>query len=218
MILRHINGVPTENLGYSAVLDLTRGDVRGLTLSLQHDDASDRLGHLSRPASVLTSMPNGAGPHPRGAVACDESSDDDDERGIVKVKFGADDMMPLGITFLPISIRSVDPEGLAQSCVTQPLQPGMVLQSINGASAASLNYASVLATMDGTGDYALKQLSLTFRREETELHNGSQSSFTVDFHEKLLKFTVSAGDTATIVATIQDGLFAIRDWDSRKQD
>jgi hypothetical protein len=41
-----------------------------------------------------------------GPVVCDDSSGDDDEAGIVKVKFGAEDQGPLGINFKEISIKS----------------------------------------------------------------------------------------------------------------
>lgn len=61
---------------------------------------------MNSPGSGGGSPAPGMGPiHPRGPVQCDDSSDDDDERGILKVKFGADDTGSLGIKFKEVSVR-----------------------------------------------------------------------------------------------------------------
>ena len=78
-----------------------------------------------------------AGP---GPVRCDGSSSDDDELGIVKVKFGAEDQGPLGIEFKEVSIRSCNPGGMGQFRAGRPLEAGMILRAINGVPADRLAF------------------------------------------------------------------------------
>ena len=83
-----------------------------------------------------------AGP---GPVRCDGSSSDDDEQGIVKVKFGAEDQGPLGIEFKEVSIKSCDPGGMGQFRAGRPLEAGMVLRAINGVPADRLAFNACVA-------------------------------------------------------------------------
>ena len=78
-----------------------------------------------------------AGP---GPVRCDGSSSDDDEQGIVKVKFGAEDQGPLGIEFKEVSIKSSNPGGMGQFRAGRPLEAGMILRAINGVPADRLAF------------------------------------------------------------------------------
>jgi hypothetical protein len=86
--------------------------------------------------------------HPRGGpgvgrpVACDDSSSDDDELGIVKVKLGTEDYDPLGIEFQEVSIKSVNSSGMAQLRAGRPLEAGMILRAINGVPADRLAFSA----------------------------------------------------------------------------
>ena len=94
----------------------------------------------------IIAVPGAPAIHGPGPVQCDDSSDDDEERGIYKVKLGADDTGNLGIKFREISIESVQPEGLGQYRAQRTLEPGFVLKAINGVPADRLAYnACVLA-------------------------------------------------------------------------
>ena len=73
-------------------------------------------------------------------MVCDDSSGDDDELGIVKVKFGAEDQGPLGIEFKEVSIKTVNPSGMGQYRAGRPLESGMVLRAINGVPADRLAF------------------------------------------------------------------------------
>ena len=75
----------------------------------------------------IAAPPTIAGP---GPVRCDGSSSDDDEQGIVKVKFGAEDQGPLGIEFKEVSIKSCNPGGMGQFRAGRPLEAGMILRTV----------------------------------------------------------------------------------------
>ena len=85
----------------------------------------------------IAAPPPIAGP---GPVVCDDSSGDDDELGIVKVKFGAEDQGPLGIDFKEVSIKSCNPSGMGQFRAGRPLEAGMILRAINGVPADRLAF------------------------------------------------------------------------------
>ena len=85
----------------------------------------------------IAAPPTIAGP---GPVRCDGSSSDDDEQGIVKVKFGAEDQGPLGIEFKEVSIKSCNPAGMGQFRAGRPLEAGMILRAINGVPADRLAF------------------------------------------------------------------------------
>ena len=103
------------------------GDIRGLTLTFQVPDHENWGG-------FDTNKPAG------NPVVCDDSSGDDDELGIVKVKFGADDQGPLGIEFKEISIKRCNPSGIGQFRAGRPLEAGMILRAINGVPADRLAF------------------------------------------------------------------------------
>jgi hypothetical protein len=88
-------------------------------------------------AHQIAAPPPIAGP---GPVVCDDSSGDDDEAGIVKVKFGAEDQGPLGIDFKEVSIKSCNPSGMGQFRAGRPLEVGMILRAINGVPADRLAF------------------------------------------------------------------------------
>ena len=92
---------------------------------------------FSEPPAGLGGPPMIAGP---GPVRCDGSSSDDDEQGIVKVKFGAEDEGPLGIEFKEVSIKSCNPGGMGQFRAGRPLEAGMILRAINGVPADRLAF------------------------------------------------------------------------------
>ena len=103
------------------------GDIRGLTLTFQRPDDEDWGGfNTNKPAGI--------------PVACDDSSGDDDELGIVKVKFGAEDRGPLGIEFKEISIKRCNPTGMGQFRAGRPLEAGMILRAINSKPADRLAF------------------------------------------------------------------------------
>ena len=103
----------------------------------QRDDANVNNTGAGLGGPGLGGMPMIAGP---GPVRCDGSSSDDDEQGIVKVKFGAEDQGPLGIEFKEVSIRSCNPAGMGQFRAGRPLEPGMILRAINGVPADRLAF------------------------------------------------------------------------------
>eukprot|EP01046_Picozoa_sp_COSAG06_P071676 COSAG06_NODE_20611_length_788_cov_1.043541_1_plen_138_part_00 len=88
------------------------------------------------PSQIATPPPI-AGP---GPVVCDDSSGDDDEQGIIKVKFGAEDLGPLGIDFKEVSIKSCNPSGMGQFRAGRPLSAGMILRAVNGVPADRLAF------------------------------------------------------------------------------
>ena len=98
-------------------------------------------------------------------MVCDDSSGDDDDLGIVKVKLGAEDAGSLGIEFQEISIRSVNPTGMAQSRAARPLVPGMVLRAINGVPVERLAYNAVLE-LTGHEGADIRGLTLTLQHAE----------------------------------------------------
>ena len=75
-----------------------------------------------------------------GPVVCDDSSSDDDDLGIIKVKLGPEDQGPLGIDFKQISIESFNPSGLGQFRAGRPLEAGMILRAVNSVAADRLAY------------------------------------------------------------------------------
>ena len=114
---------------------------------------------FSPPAVTQIALPPGAGAvHGPGPVQCDDSSDDDEERGIYKVKFGADDTGALGISFKEVSIKTVNPSGMGQYRARRTLEPGMVLRAINGVPADRLAYNACVpfaAKLCGNASHAL---------------------------------------------------------------
>ena len=142
MVLRAINGVPADRLAFTALQELTDGDIRGLTLTFQRDQLlGDAVAVLpQRPSRTVfdadgpPSIPGG------GAVHCDDSSGDDIEQGIVKVKLGAEDHGQLGIEFKPVCIRSFNPAGMGQFRAGRPLEVGMELSQVNGVPVSRLAY------------------------------------------------------------------------------
>eukprot|EP01043_Picozoa_sp_COSAG02_P014440 COSAG02_NODE_595_length_19813_cov_12.215380_18_plen_210_part_00 len=82
-----------------------------------------------------------------GPVVCGDSSGDDDELGIVKVKCGAEDHGPLGIVFQEVSIKSVDPSGMGQFRAGRPLERGMLLRAINDVPADRLAFNAYAPTL-----------------------------------------------------------------------
>ena len=121
-----------ELLGRWEDSNMHMADLRGISLKFQDD--GERLQRFDH--SRVTRRP---GPGP-GPVICDDSSDDDEIMGTCVVKYGAEDTDALGITLEMVCIRDVDPAGLAQQRCAQPLQPGMVLHSINDIPAEKLSY------------------------------------------------------------------------------
>jgi len=103
----------------------------------QRDDANVNNTGAGLGGPGLGGMPMIAGP---GPVRCDGSSSDDDELGIVKVKFGAEDQGPLGIEFKEVSIKSCNPGGMGQFRAGRPLEAGMILRAINGVPADRLAF------------------------------------------------------------------------------
>ena len=104
------------------------------------DGTADDAQHLpSHKQQVLPTMPPPL-THGPGPVVCDDSSGDDDELGIVKVKFGADDQGPLGIEFKEISIKTVNSSGMGQYRAAKTLESGMILRAINGVSVDRLAF------------------------------------------------------------------------------
>jgi hypothetical protein len=91
-------------------------------------------------AAPIIAVPGASPVHGPGPVQCDDSSEDDEEAGIYKVKFGADDTGNLGIKFREVSIESVKPEGMGQYRARRTLEPGFILKAINGVPADRLAY------------------------------------------------------------------------------
>ena len=110
------------------------GDIRGLTLTFQRHDI-DTNSTWVQVATLPPPLTHGPGP-----VVCDDSSGDDDELGIVKVKFGADDQGSLGIEFKEISIKTVNSSGMGQYRAAKTLESGMILRAINGVPADRLAF------------------------------------------------------------------------------
>jgi len=116
-------------------------------------------------SAPIIAVPGASPIHGPGPVQCDDSSDDDEERGIYKVKFGADDTGNLGIKFREVSIESVKPEGMGQYRARRTLEPGFVLKAINGVPADRLAYNAISELV---GEYGgdIRGLTLSFQSME----------------------------------------------------
>ena len=152
----------------------TEGYLRDFTRL--HDDVQPISGGrlaIAGPGSPPSPLSSGgmqqiAAPPPiqgPGPVVCDDSSGDDDELGIVKVKFGAEDQGPLGIEFKEVSIKSCNPSGMGQFRAGRPLEAGMVLRAINGVPADRLAFNAVLELVGHHGG-DIRGLTLTFQKPD----------------------------------------------------
>ena len=132
----------------------------------------------SRRTDLLSALPppiGAGGDAPRGPVSCGDSSGDDEESGIVKIKLGTDDVGVLGITLVELpqptltswmcAIATVEPNGLAQFRCASPLDLGMVLCYINGVAAERLTFEHVLELtgLNGGGDVDIRGICVTFQ-------------------------------------------------------
>jgi hypothetical protein len=160
-----------RRLSYGAdAADIAPGHLRGLDRSWSAaEEEEGEEGVPPTPTPQLPPAPSSMldprhpGPGPVCALSDDESLlADDEEAGVCHVKLGAD-VGPLGITFKPVSIERVEPEGLGQYRCAYTLRPGMALGAINGIPVQRLGFAAI--------------------RELTGAHGSSISGLTLTLHD-----------------------------------